>query len=777
MSDDIENQGHGRDGETPADQQDGSAIRPERQTRAIGNSEKGEAVLAALAKRSADGETSPNKIRRKDGTAPSPALRASRTKNATKTQAGFSRHIERLRSLFPDPKTQRRTNRRNRRRPDGPPPSEAEKYTSAARSQPFWLNLAGGMAASLISVSAIAGAGVLFFAFVVMAPRIPEGADLWNVNRPAAVIVLDRNSEEIASRGARYGESVSTEELPDHLVNAFLATEDRRFYDHGGVDIRGTIRAAVTNMRSGRVVQGGSTITQQLAKNLFLSPEQTYTRKLREALLALWLEGRHDKDEILSLYLNRIYLGAGAYGIESAAQTYFGKSARDLSLSESVLLAGLPKAPSSLAPTQNPQGAKARADEVLDNLLEIGEVTPFEAREARQNPPILAKSAAETGLGYFFDYVSAKANALARESGRVQGGDLVVETTIDQKLQRDAEAAVAAALTVENRMKGADQAALVAYDNSGGLRAMVGGRSYKDSQFNRATQAERQPGSAFKPFVFVAALESGLTPSSRFVDQPIDIDGWQPTNYKEEYVGPVRLTEAIAKSINTVAVQVTEEVGRQKVADAARRLGVKADVPPLRSIALGAVDVTLDDLTGAYLPLANAGVKPEPFVITRIEDSDRNLIYEREKSSPVRVMAPQTAKDMNHLLYQVMHSGTGARARLGKRQAVGKTGTTNDWRDAWFVGYTGQLTTGVWVGNDDYTPMEKITGGTIPASIWRDFMLAAHQNQPLLPLDGAYPAVTYTSESSLLSFYSDVSRGFARVRRDGNEDRRRKRRR
>ena len=660
-------------------------------------------------------------------------------------------------------------------RKKSPPPTEEEKYGRGRRAPSTRWQLIGSYAMAAVSLFFVAAPAALYFAFIELAPRIPENADLWQVNRQAAIIVRDRNDEEVASRGARYGAAVSLPELPDHLVKAFLATEDRRFYEHGGVDLRGTMRALWTNIRSGRVVQGGSTITQQLAKNLFLSPEQTYERKAREALLALWLEGRYEKDEILSLYLNRIYLGAGAHGVDSAAQTYFGKSARDVSLAEAVMLAGLPKAPSTYAPTQNPSGAARRAGEVLDNLHEIGEITSFEVREARRNPPNIVNQATDNGLGYFFDYVAAKARAIARAQEVPLDSDLIVTTTIDQKLQRDAEIAVTAALTVEARIKGADQAALVAFENNGALRAMVGGRSYKESQFNRATQAERQPGSAFKPFVYVAAMRAGLRPDSRFVDQPIDIDGWQPTNYTDGYAGPVRLTEAIAKSINTVAVQVTEQVGRGEVVKAAKSMGLRAEVPALRSIALGAVDVTLEDLTGAYLPLANDGLAPEPFVIERIEDRDGNIIFERERKKPARVLSRDTAKDMNHLLYQVMHSGTGARARLPNRQAVGKTGTTNEWRDAWFVGYTGQITAGVWVGNDEYRPMEKVTGGSIPATIWKEFMGPAHQNLPRVRLAGAYPAVNTASEDVLLTFYSDVTRGFARVRRDGDERRGRRR--
>ncbi|MEM9617520.1 MAG: PBP1A family penicillin-binding protein [Pseudomonadota bacterium] len=651
------------------------------------------------------------------------------------------------------------------------PYEENAKY--APRERIDWRRIGVSFLSAGVSLGFIGVGAGLALAFVVMAPRIPDDADLWNVNRQSAIIVLDRNGEEIAARGARYGEHVEPEELPEHLIKAFLSTEDRRFYDHTGVDLKGTLRAALANAKSGGITEGGSTITQQLARNLFLSPEQTYTRKAREALLALWLEGHYTKDQILSLYLNRIYLGAGAYGIESAAQTYFGKSARDADLAEAAMLAGLPKAPSTYAPTQNPQGAQRRAREVLDNLLETGAVEPFEARQARENPAVVLLQNIDSDLGYFFDYAAAKAKTLAP----AVAGDIIVTTTIDQKLQRDAEVAVNAALTVDARLKGADQGALVAYDTDGALRVMVGGRSYKESQFNRAVQAKRQPGSAFKPFVYVAALEAGLKPSSRFVDQPVNIDGWEPTNYTPGFTGPVRLTEALAKSINTVAVQVTEEVGRGKVAEAAMRLGVNDDIPAHRSIALGAVDVTLEDLTGAYIPFARGGIAPKPYAISKIETRDGTVLYQHKDETPREVLNDAVAKNITHMLYQVMHSGTGQRANLGLRHAAGKTGTTNDWRDAWFVGYTGQLVTGVWVGNDDYTPMDKITGGTIPAAIWRDFMVSAHQGLPLARLDGAYPAVSYADEPVLLDFYTDVSRGLARARRDGDARRFQRRRR
>ena len=419
-----------------------------------------------------------------------------------------------------------------------------------------------GWLAGSLALTGIAGA--LFVAFVLIAPRAPDSADLWAANRQTSIVILDRNGEEVAARGARYGERVAVADLPPYLVNAFLATEDRRFYEHRGVDLRGTARAFMTNLKHGGVVEGGSTITQQLARNLFLSLEQTYVRKAREALLALWLEGRYSKDEILSLYLNRIYLGAGAYGIESASKTYFGKSARDVSLSEAVMLAGLPKAPSSLAPTQNPFGAQKRADDVLQNLVETGAITDFEAREAKKHPPVIAGGNGDVDLGWFFDYIAAKARDMS--GGRT--GDLIVTTTLDAKMQRAAQAAIASVIGTEAKLAGASQAALIAYDANGALRAMVGGVSYVESQFNRATQARRQPGSAFKPFVYIAALEAGLTPQSSFVDQPIKIDNWEPQNYTPGYQGRMRLTEAVAKSVNTIAVQASEYAGRARVIEA-----------------------------------------------------------------------------------------------------------------------------------------------------------------------------------------------------------------
>lgn len=666
---------------------------------------------------------------------------------------------------------------------DGPPPSapaperarrrrEKKQVQGEAVTAPVSKNTRrpllrefGYLCLSLGFAGGVAG---LAFAFLVIAPWPEEGADLWAVNRLPAIVIEDRNGVEIAARGARYGEAVAVADLPPFLVKAFLATEDRRYYEHGGVDFRGTMRALMANLKSGGRSEGGSTITQQLARNLFLDFEKTYTRKAKEAMLAFWLEGRYTKDEILSLYLNRIYFGAGAYGVESAAKTYFNKSARDVTLAEAAMLAGLPKSPSTLAPTLNPLGAQDRAVDVIANLRETGDITEFDAREALKRPATVSSGVDNAGVGWFFDYVAEQARAIAGPAHY----DIVVRTTLDQKLQRDAEAAIRSVLTVDAKVDGALQSALIAYDNDGALRAMVGGRSYLESQFNRATQAKRQPGSAFKPVVYAAGFENGLTPQTRMVDQPINIAGWKPENYDKQYRGSMRISEAVARSINTIAVQVSEKVGRPKVIQMARRLGISSDIPAGEAgIALGGFSASLEELTAAYLPFADGGRGVRPYAVEEIADGRGKVLYSRTPREATVTLDKKVAENVTHVLYQVMSSGTGRRASLGNRQAAGKTGTTNDWRDAWFIGYTAQMTAGVWVGNDDFQPMDKVTGGTLPAAIWKAYMTAAHQDLPRKPLSGAYPATTYSEGGRLLSYYRDVLDGFRRVRRDGDEDR------
>ncbi|OFW98726.1 MAG: hypothetical protein A3E78_12875, partial [Alphaproteobacteria bacterium RIFCSPHIGHO2_12_FULL_63_12] len=529
-----------------------------------------------------------------------------------------------------------------------PPKVDGAEGNGGRKPRPL-LREFGYLCVSLFFIGGIAGLGALF---LVIAPWPEEGADLWAINRTPAIVIEDRFGREIAARGARYGEAVAIDELPPYLLKAFLSTEDRRFYEHHGVDLKGVTRAILANIRSnGKRTEGASTITQQLAKNLFLSPEQTYVRKAKEAMLAFWLEGRYSKDEILSLYINRIYYGAGAYGVENAAKTYFNKSARDVTLSEAALLAGLPQAPSTLAPTQNPLGAQDRAFEVIDNMRETGDITDFEAREARKNPPVIATGAANNDIGWFFDFVAEKARVLAGP-GAI---DIVIATTLDQKLQRDAQIAVNSVLDVDAKVSGALQGALIAYDNDGAVRAMVGGRSYIESQFNRATQAKRQPGSAFKPIVYAAGFENGLTPSSRFVDQPIDIAGWKPTNYDNKYRGSMRISEAVAKSINTIAVQVSEKIGRKKVIEMARRLGMSSEIPAGEAgIALGGFSATLEELTAAYIPFADGGLGVRPYAITSITDGRGKTLWRRNQKPPAPIMEKKIATEVTHVLYQVV---------------------------------------------------------------------------------------------------------------------------
>ena len=577
--------------------------------------------------------------------------------------------------------------------------------------------------------------------------------DLFSAGRPVGLTILDRNGERLGTRGIEYDEdgnrrvalgisyreAVPLADLPPYVTEAFIATEDRRFWDHPGFDVRGLARALVANAQAGRVVEGGSTITQQLAKNLFLSPEQTIMRKLEEMQLALWLEARLSKEEILSLYMNRIYLGAGTYGIEAAADAYFSKDARDLTLAEAALLAGLPKAPSTLAPTTNLEGALARSAEVIDNLVEAGSIDPVTAEIAKLVPPDLALRTRTVAYGYFLDRVT---QAIYDRFGTLHE-DLIVTTTLDARLQAAAQAAVSDALDADARARGAEQAALIAYDAGGGIVAMVGGASYEASQFNRASQAKRQPGSAFKPFVFLAALESGFGPGTMMVDRPVRVGDWRPSNYDDRYRGPIRLGDAVAASANSVAVQVTEAIGRDRVVDAARRAGLAAPLDPVPSIALGAFEVSLEDLTAAYLPFAQDGAEVLGHVLARVETRGGRVVYEYKPIEGFRVLDPGLARETTHMLARVMTTGTGRGGALPGRPSAGKTGTTNDFRDAWFVGYTPQITAGVWVGNDAAAPMDRVTGSSIPLAIWGRFMAEAHEGQPSRPLpasEGAHPS-------------------------------------
>ena len=549
--------------------------------------------------------------------------------------------------------------------------------------------------------------------FVVYAPELPDTDALFDDARQARVTLIAADGTVLAERGASGTAFVRLGEVSPVLRDAVIATEDRRFYSHFGLDVRGTLRALFSNLRAGEVVAGGSTLTQQLAKNLFLTPDRSLRRKIQELILAFWLEARLSKDQILELYLNRVYLGAGAYGVEAAAQRYFGKPAARVDLAEAALLAGLLRAPSRLAPTVDLDRANRRAATVLRLMVETGKITAEEAAEARAAPARLAPAGGSEPAGHFVDWVL---DGLTEHLGKPET-DWVVRTTLDPRLQRAAEAAVARQLDGRPEV----EAAVVLLGEEGAIRAMVGGRAYRRDRFNRAVAAHRQPGSAFKPFVYLTALEEGASPSDTIEDVPFTVDGWTPGNPGGKRYGRVTLDEALARSINTVAVRLGQEVGMKKVAERARLLGIESELRPVPSLALGTSEVIPLELTAAYQPFALDGVRRPPFGVVRVTDAAAGQLY-AHRSVEAPVIQPEIAREMRGMLGDVVRRGTGRAAALADRQAFGKTGTTQGSRDAWFVGFAGAYTMGVWVGRDDNRPMPGVSGADLPARIWRDVM-------------------------------------------------------
>lgn len=552
--------------------------------------------------------------------------------------------------------------------------------------------------------------------------------------RAPVIRILARDGSVLAERGTAH-DYMPLDLLPAHVIGAVVAIEDRRFFQHRGLDPWGFARAVFANLRAGRLAQGGSTLTQQLAKNLFLTSERTFSRKLEELALALWLELRLSKSDILELYLNRVYFGAGAYGIEAASQRYFDKSARALSVAEAALIAGLLKAPSRYSPLVSPDAARSRGRIVVAKMAETGIISPEqEARAQAQKISFAAPQAAQASdhLEYAVDFV------LERLPPLVAGGhsEIIVETTLDTMLQKRAGEIVASALARHGSSLGVSQAALVLLDTEGGIRALVGGRDHSESQFNRAVKARRQPGSAFKPFVFLAALERGLSPESVTYDLPLSISGWAPRNDNGTYAGAVTLRQALAQSLNTVAVRLNQEAGAGRTAAMARRLGIRSELRDDPSLALGTSEVTLMELTGTYATLSNGGMGIEPYAIRRVRLSSGRVVFAREGTGLAQLLDPRIAGDMNSMLNTALLSGTGKRAAFPAHPAAGKTGTTQEFRDAWFVGYTAHLAAGVWIGNDDGKPMNRASGGGLPASIWRELMLVAHQGKAPLALPG-----------------------------------------
>ena len=630
--------------------------------------------------------------------------------------------------------------------------SRAGTASEAGRSAPGRSRSLVGRLVTWSIVALIWGAVGLGSIALYYGYQLPDPDQLVRTSRRPSVQLLSSDGQLFATYGDLRGETVQVAQLPAHLPQAVIATEDRRFYGHVGVDPIGLMRAVYANLRAGRVVQGGSTITQQVAKNLFLTPERSLKRKIQELLLAVWLERRYDKDRILALYLNRVYLGAGTYGVDAAARKYFGKPASGLTLTESAVIAGLLKAPTRYSPARDVDLARARAAQVLDNMVAAGYLERSGA-EAAKVAPMAAGSAIVAGHGgrYFGDWLVDQAVDFAGAGDQ----DLVVVTTLDRRLQRLAEREVEKLLEGAGRQQGASQAALVAMTPDGAVRAMVGGRDYAESQFNRATRALRQPGSAFKPFVFLAALENGFVPDSSVDDAPITVMGWSPANFDHKFRGRISFAEAAAQSINSVAVRIAEQIGRSHVIRAARRLGITSDIDNAPSLPLGTSEVTLIELTSAYAAMASGGTGVIPYGIAEVRSAAGEVLYRRSGSGLGQVIAAEKLGQLNYLLQGVIERGTGRAARIG-RPAAGKTGTSQSSRDAWFLGYTADMVAGVWLGNDDGTAMPGlngagVTGGGLPARLWAGFMTQAHEGLPPRPL--VVPAIAAAPSPPTRTFF------------------------
>ena len=589
---------------------------------------------------------------------------------------------------------------------------------------------------------------ILMLALALPAIRATSDED-WLKKSDLAVTFLDRYGNEVGSRGVKQNDSIPLDQFPDHLIKAVLATEDRRFYEHFGIDLAGTARAVLSNAKAGGVVQGGSSITQQLAKNLFLSNERTIERKVKEAFLAIWLETRLTKNEILKLYLDRAYMGGGAYGVNGAAQYYFGKSARDVNLSEAAMLAGLFKAPTKFAPHVNLPAARARANVVLDNLVEAGFMSEGQVFGARRNPATAIDRRDEDAPNYYLDYAFDEMKKLVDTLPKsVTERNFVVRTALDVGVQRTAENTIEHELRQYGHDYHASQAAAVVADLDGSVRAIVGGRDYGASQFNRATDAMRQPGSSFKPYVYTTALMNGFKPTSVVVDGPVCIGNWCPQNYGRSYSGSVTLTQAITRSINVVPVKLSialgngnPKIGRQKIVATARMFGIHTPLPDTPSLPIGADEVILLEHTVAYATFPNQGKAVVPHAILEVRTGAGETIwrFDRDGKKPQQVVPVQVAQDMAGMMSHVVEEGTARRAILNGIRSAGKTGTTNAYRDAWFVGYTGNLVCGVWYGNDDYSPLNRMTGGSLPAETWHEIMAYAHQGIELKNIAGVGP--------------------------------------
>ncbi len=634
------------------------------------------------------------------------------------------------------PKKSAKSSKRRSDDSDDEPPRERKAQASRSGAKRRLKSRGGFSLGRLVYWGAVLGLwGAIAVTGVVVwvGAHLPPIQSLEIPKRPPTIQIVGIDGSMLAQRGEMAGANVSLKDLPPYLPKAFIAIEDRRFYSHFGIDPVGILRALVTNVLHRGVSQGGSTLTQQLAKNLFLTQERTVQRKLQEAELAIWLERKHSKNEILELYLNRVYFGSGAYGVEAAAQRYFGKSAKNVTIAEAAMLAGLVKSPSRLAPNRNPEGAEQRAQIVLAAMADAKFITQAQAQASIGHPSYNVKPVGAGTVNYVADWIGEVLDDLV---GQIDES-ITVETTIDPKLQSVAEAAIIDELAAKSVKFNVSQGALVAMTPDGAVRAMVGGRNYSDSQYNRAVTAKRQPGSSFKPFVYLTALEQGLTPDTVRQDAPIEVKGWKPENYTHEYFGPVTLTQALAMSLNTVAIRLGLEVGPKNVVRTAHRLGISSKLEPNASIALGTSEVSVVELVGAYAPFANGGFAVSPHVVRRIKTLDGKLLYMRQPEERNQVIDPRYVGMMNTMMRETLINGTAKKAEIPGWMAAGKTGTSQDYRDAWFVGYTANLVTGVWLGNDDNSPTKKATGGGLPVEVWSHFMRTAHEGVPVAALPNA----------------------------------------
>ena len=586
--------------------------------------------------------------------------------------------------------------------------------------------------------------------FAVFATDLPDTSKMFDVKRQASISYLDRSGGLIAVRGSQFAPPVNLDELPPYVPAAFVAIEDKRFYHHFGFDLWGITRSIFKDLKAGHAVQGASTITQQLARNLFLTPNQNIRRKAQELILAVWLETKFSKKQILSLYLNRVYFGEGAYGIEAAAQRYFNKPAAQLTLGESALLAGLMKGPSRYSPVSATDRAARRASVVLNTMVKTHAITPEQRDAAFREPVHVSATLASQKAQYYVDWVDQQVRALVGQPVE----DLVVETTLDLPIQINAEHAVRTIVERDAKARGVAQAALVAMDGEGRIRAYVGGEDYVASQFDRASQAQRQAGSSFKPFVYLTAMEAGKTPDTQVVDEPLTIGSWSPHNFTNRYLGPITIQGAFAESVNTVAARLANEVGTATVAQTAHRLGITSDIQTAPSMALGAVEVSPLEMAQAYSAFGNGGLRTKGYGIERIRTATGRVLYDHNLglAPRTRVINQPALGEMIQMMRQVLISGTGVRARVPGRDVAGKTGTTSDYRDAWFVGYTGGFTAAVWTGRDDNTPMKRVTGGSSPADIWKMFMAASlpRLNVQSIPGGTVAPTVAPTQPGDLI---------------------------